>query len=173
MWKIELKRGKTISGGVVWIAQCGLVGGRERAETGGTDLNLVGNLGGNRRGIVGRRSVDLMVVILRLRASLVDAIATGFGGCSTGCIEEVEKKPTKVLRKRRCSFASRLAWEASRSQAAMALLTWWRSRSQLATSLIELSSTPFWSSLSSCLSSSFSLRSLPLKVSTSAPHLVL
>lgn len=50
-----------------------------------------------------------MVVILRLRASLVDAIVTGFGGCSTGRIEEVEKKPTKVLRKRRCSFASRLA----------------------------------------------------------------
>lgn len=75
--------------------------------------------------------------------------------------------------RRRCSFTFLLAWEASRSRAAMGLLTWWRSRSQLATSLIEPSFTPFWSLHSSCPLFSFSQLLLPLKVPTSAHHSVL
>lgn len=102
---------------------------------------------------------DLMVGFFRL--------LLGFG--SWGSRVLIAVKPHR----RRCSFTSLLAWEASRSRAAMGLLTWWRSRSQLATSLIALFSTQslYWHSFYP--SSSFSLLLLPLKVSTSAHHLVL
>lgn len=81
------------------------------------------------------------------------------------------------LHRQGCSFTSRLVWEASRYCQAIltmeGLLTWWRSRSQLATSLIGLFFIPFLFLLSCCHLSSFSLLLLPLKVLTSAPHLVL
>lgn len=79
----------------------------------------------------------------------------------------------KRLRRRRCGFSFRLAWEASRSRPVMGLLTLWRSRLQLVTFLIEPFSTLFSSSLSCCPSSSFSLLSLRSKVSTTAPPSVL
>jgi len=76
----------------------------------------------------------------------------------------------RASRQQRCRFASRRAWEASRShRAAMGSLIWWRSRSQLATSPTALSFTPSSSSPSSFPSSSFSPRLSLSKASTIAP----
>lgn len=109
--------------------------------------------------------------MVRILGPLVEVCAASRVGIGRSVV--VVSGAVVGLHRRRCSFISRLAWEASRSLVAMDLLTWWRSRSQLATSPIEPSSTLFWSSLSCCHLSSFSLPLLPLKVSTSAPHLVL
>ena len=128
-----------------WKLQCGVVGGGDPPWR--------------------RKIVDLMMV-----GTWVMKMVSG------GCRVVVGGNDPVVVRqqhRRRCSFTSRLAWEASRYRATMGLLTWWRSRSQLATFPIEPSSTPSSSSLSCCPLSLFSLLLLPLKVSTSAPHSVL
>jgi len=115
------------------------------------------------------------------RTTVVDLMMVGFAGTwvmkmvSGGCRVVLWGNDLVVLQqhRQRCSFTSRLAWEASRYRATMGLLTWWGSRLQLATFPIEPSSTPSSSLLSCCPLSSFSLLLLPLKVSTSAPLLVL
>lgn len=67
---------------------------------------------------------------------VVDLMMVGFAGTwvmkmvSGGCRVVVGGNDLVVVRQhtRRCSFTSRLAWEASRYRATMGLLTWWRSR---------------------------------------------
>ena len=140
------------------------------------DLTLNQNQAHNHKvsigGWLGHVDLDLMVCILMRAWAIIVGTISCFPGDSARVVVVVDSDDLGPHR-RRCSFTSRLAWEASRYRAAMALLTWWRSRSQLATFLIEPFSIPFLSSLSYCHLSSFSLLLLPLKVSTSVPHLVL